>query len=100
MARICPSRLRILTTGVNILIDFTKKQIFENCENRLINVDFPAGGVFGKYKREGNFENPESPNLAMLRGIRMARICPSRLRILIAGVEKNIELPKNNKKQK
>ena len=46
-------------------------------------------GIFGKYNNPPPFSEPTtqllSRDLAMLRGLRMARIRPSRLRILNAG---------------
>ena len=48
-------------------------------------------GIFGKYNNPLPFQNPPPPplsrDLAMLRGLRMARIRPSRLRILMAELK-------------
>ena len=61
-------------------------------------------GMFGKYNNLPPFSEPTtqllSRDLAMLRGLRMARIRPSRLRILNAGVKIRIGFTKNSNFQK
>ena len=57
-------------------------------------------GMFGKYNNLPPFSEPTtqllSRDLAMLRGLRMARIRPSRLRILNAGVKIRIGFTKKS----
>ena len=61
-------------------------------------------GIFGKYKNPPHFWKPTTQvlfrDLAMLRGLRMARIRPSRLRILNAGVKIRIGFTKKSNFQK
>ena len=61
-------------------------------------------GMFGKYNNLPPFSEPTtqllSRDLAMLRGLRMARIRPSRLRILNAGVKIRIGFTKKSNFQK
>ena len=61
-------------------------------------------GMFGKYNNLPPFSEPTtqllSRDLAMLRGLRMARIRPSRLRILNAGVKIRIGFTKKSFFQK
>ena len=60
--------------------------------------------MFGKYNNLPPFSEPTtqllSRDLAMLRGLRMARIRPSRLRILNAGVKIRIGFTKKSNFQK